>query len=93
MNVLEKQNLEKILLANWASFLDVRKLMTFVKTKNNLGLDTIFKLSVSRFEPTEKGFLIWLETESNILENKVKVTTEALLTLSGEILHISSEII
>lgn len=88
INIIE---LEKILLANWTAFLNPREIISFITaetTKNNETNDPISSLTVSRFELTQNGFLIWIDFKSN---NK-QTTLEVLLKLNGEIKLLSKEV-
>jgi hypothetical protein len=94
-DILDKNKLEKILLTNWAEFINIRKLIEFTRESciKHLQLPEtiqVFEIRVSRFEPTQKGFLLWLETTLNSTDiittstETIKPTLEVFLNLSGE---------
>jgi hypothetical protein len=83
---INKEKLEKLLIANWTKFLDSRQLLSLA-TQYAKPIDSSKKpesLTISRFELTDKGFIIWLDFTIN---NK-NVTSEILLFHSGEVLHL-----
>jgi len=81
------QELEKLLLKNWANFLDPRKCLDFVKEQVDANVpDKIQKLMLSRFELSENGFILWMEFASG----SSNYTTEAILKFNGELVHIET---
>lgn len=82
---LKKESLEKILLANWTSVIDIRELLAFVSkyinSKNSESQQRLNKITISRFEPMDGYFLIWIEYESKNRNG----TIECHLKLNGEI--------
>jgi hypothetical protein len=88
--VIKFEKLENLLRANWSKFLDRKLLFSFIQEHlQYVGLSTscqVQSISFSRFEPQEKGFLVWIEF--SIIDHshrKVKGTCEATLHLSGTI--------
>ncbi len=63
--MLNKEKLEKLLLTQWTEFLDYQKIRSFSESATK---QKIQKLSISRFELTEKGFLLWIEANNHTLE-------------------------
>ena len=93
--MLDKKQLENILLSKWAEFLNVRKLIQFAKESlihyTNLSSSfQVFELRVSRFELTSTGFLIWLEVILTHSGDKINVTIEAFLSGQGELTYINN---
>ena len=98
MNIIKPEGLEKLLIANWTQVLDVKAVYKFI----NENIDSpINNLTITRFEPQENGFLLWIEfnyVESlkkvyvnamgypiRIGTSTINITIEAFLKLSGEI--------
>lgn len=82
--ILNKQKLEAILIANWTEFLNIRNLLGFAeKVASSLSIHPgkPEKLTISRFELTPKGFLIWIEFKIRNIE----ITSEILLDSFGEL--------
>jgi len=90
MQILNIQELEKLLIANWTAFLNHREIFKILtdQTKNNTINGPINGLTVSRFELKPKGFLIWMEFNSN----QVAYTTELILNFDGELIPIRTEL-
>ena len=91
-----KINLEKfetILLRHWTEFIDVRELLSvetqFVKTHLNID-GHIKQLTISRFELTDHGFIIWIECSLKYLNKFVNITSEIFLHKNGDLEHIKS---
>jgi len=71
--MIDKEKLEEVLIRNWASFLDSKKLMVRVLQDANSTADTfnivmkdvgpkkMVQISVSRFQLTTDGFVVWVE--------------------------------
>jgi hypothetical protein len=89
--MLNTQILEKLLVANWTSFLDFRKCLDYAGqcavehggVKNPCRAE---KLMVSRFEFTRDGFLLWLEYSIG----SDHFTTEVILHHDGSLTHIKT---
>lgn len=56
-----KDKLEKLLLANWASFIDYRKLLHTIS--EHIGT-TVKQIKLSRFEYEQAGFVVWAECQT-----------------------------
>lgn len=98
MDIFNADNLEKLLVANWTHFLDSSKLMAFVlKTvqENANRLDIIssekiknkgIKITVSRFELTNNGFIVWVDFNVPLQQFKyADGTLELLIGINGKI--------
>jgi hypothetical protein len=70
--LFDKTKFEELLVANWAKFIDSRKLMNFVnytvqQNKHHLATITDYKtqkksqVTISQFFMQEKGFALWIE--------------------------------
>jgi hypothetical protein len=62
--MLDILKLEKLLIREWTEFLDSRKLLRFIKrTIEETGqiADDPLGFSITRFELTNDGFIIWIE--------------------------------
>jgi hypothetical protein len=89
--MLDTQILEKILITNWTSFLDFRKCLDYAgecafrhgDISNPCRAE---KLTISRFEFTKNGFLLWLDYSVDSKE----FTTEAILCHDGSFIHIKT---
>jgi len=75
--MMDTHKLEALLIAQWTEFLDARLLLK--QLGDHLG-EAIRNLTISRFEMTDKGFLLWFETTA--AHSKKRTTVEALLTTS-----------
>ena len=102
MKILNKEKLEELLIVKWPQFIDTSKLMKFIientksqqshfghienteiKTKGN-------QITISRFDLTSQGFIIWVEFQIP-LENKIAFgTTELLINSAGILTHIQT---
>jgi hypothetical protein len=72
-NVFCQDTFEKLLIANWTQFLDSSKLLAFVlvKIQENANNFTLIesetkpfkgvRISISRFQPANSGFIIWVD--------------------------------
>jgi len=87
---IETEKLEKLLIANWTQFIDARQLFSFVeeniKTSMKESMCKVNSLTITRFELSNNGFIIWLDFKAN--SKSILGTIEALLSHSGEIYHI-----
>ena len=81
--VINPEKLEKLLVAHWAEFMNVRSLMEgaakIIAASENTGIRKVQKLTVSRFELADNGFILWLECKIN----EENFTVELLLELTG----------
>ena len=100
-NIIDNLKLEKILIANWANFLDQKKLIAYtlmcvqnhkfskeVETRKKL-LPNI-KITVSNFKLKKHGFNIWIEYSVPIEQNVAIGTVELSLYNSGDLCHIQT---
>jgi hypothetical protein len=91
LKVLDRDKLEKLLIARWSDFLDTRQLLTFVKQccdhLTESDDNTVQNIKISRCEPQTSGFLVWIESTMNLANspNPVNLTIEAFIDLDGEI--------
>ena len=97
MSILKKENLEKLLIANWTQFLDIQKVMSFVleQVRNNLNNFALIEqgqykafgtnVTISRFQIIPTGFIIWAEFKTSLDDKFVIGTTEFILTNSGSL--------
>lgn len=89
-NLIEKEKLETLLVKNWAEFLNYRELLNSIKEliPKKTKLHTI---SISRFEITSKGFIIWTQVsviDSNHCVNDILF--EFLLLNNGDLLELNN---
>jgi len=88
------EKLEQILISNWAEFLDLRKIIGFLQTlaTEQLSVDElqVMKVTISRFELSESGFILWFDYDVNLTKQKKKVnmTSEVRLLNNGNLLHL-----
>jgi hypothetical protein len=100
-DIIDNLKLEKLLVANWANFLDQKKLIAFtlmcvqnhefgsvVETHKKL-LPNI-KVTVSLFQLKTHGFNIWIEYSIPIEQNVAVGTVELSLCNSGELSHVQT---
>jgi hypothetical protein len=87
MNIINTEELEKLLVSNWTAFLQPREILKFANEQvKNINVDSpINNLSISRFELKSNGFLLWVEFNSTISQQKINGTIEAFLTTAGEL--------
>lgn len=82
---IKKETLEKILIANWTSILDVREVLTLVSnitSENSKSQHRIDKITISRFELVNDYFLIWIEYK----KDDTNGTIECHLHLNGDLI-------
>lgn len=80
--MLNKKKLEQLLLANWTEILDKQQLDNFI-AKQISETYKLHKITLSRFEIVEDGFILWLEY-SLLLSNKtLQITSEIHLSNTG----------
>lgn len=88
--MINKHQLEDVLIKNWANFLDIRKLRKLVESiiQKEFHFENINlrKISLSRFEMQENGFLVWIETTTN----SHHITSEIFLFNTGSVKHVES---
>jgi hypothetical protein len=83
---LKKDTLEHLLISNWTNILDVReviKLVTDVMSNKTNCQYKFDKLIISRFEPQDDCFLIWIETICK--DTKINYTIECFYNLNGSL--------
>lgn len=95
--LVNKEKLEELLLANWSKIIDARAMLSLVRDlqANYLGIDEpcqVRSSTLSRFEWTKNGFLIWIEFELDCSGIKKNGTSEVILTHTGSIIHVESEL-
>jgi hypothetical protein len=94
--VVNIEKLEKILIAKWAEFLDVRAVMDLVEKQAKIHFSVealeVQRITVSRFELSEDGFLVWVESIVNLPDQteKVNMTSEFYLLTSGAFRHMQT---
>jgi len=97
-NIINKQNLEKLLVSKWTTFMDSKQIIAFtllavrnhrdsfqtIQEENELpGKNT--QVTISRFEPHPDGFLIWIDYTVPHFNEIVVGTVEAKLKLDGDL--------
>lgn len=95
MNIILKDKFEQLLIKNWATFIDYKRLIAYllecardtdfpVIQQKNLQVKGT-QLKISRFQPEENGFIVWVEFSILVSNTEVIVgTTELFLATSGE---------
>lgn len=88
------QELEKLLIKHWFSFLDVRKLLEYATStaKNKLKIQNpkVTTLSVSHCELKTEGLLFWIDYKILDGNEVVNATTEFILKIDGSLVHIKT---
>ena len=95
-DLLNKPALETLLRKSWTRFIDKTKLIAFVlKQARDADFPTApvpvnnkqsgYKVTVSRFELMSAGFLIWVEFSVPVEDKICMGTSEAFITIQGEI--------
>lgn len=96
--ILKEDKLEELLVANWAAVLDTSRLMAFcLKNVRDTALTVIpetrkiqTSITLSRFQTTPQGFILWVEF-SVPNEEKIAVgTTELILSFDGQLTHVQT---
>lgn len=100
-DVLKKDELEELLVANWTQFIDSSRLMAFVlqNTRDRIEHFAILpsssvinkgvRLTISRFQMEKTGFVVWVEFSVPIGTNSIAVgTTELVVEYGGEVRHV-----
>jgi hypothetical protein len=89
------EKLEKILIAKWAEFLDAREILSFAGkiAREHFHSENIkvHRMTITRFEFTEDGFILWLDCVVNLTDQneEVNMTSEVYL-LSNGLRHIQT---
>ena len=86
--ILDVKKLEKTLLTTWDEFLNIRELRETIKSTaiTRLGYDpecSVQKFSLSRFELTATGFLIWLDATIQNRGSQSNITIEFSMSKNG----------
>ena len=93
------EKFEKTLVKNWTEFLEIREFLSYAQTLavNHLKLSknsTVTKLTISRFELSTQGFIVWIEyilSQNNTVVNRdIAITSELVLDFQGNFNHIKS---
>ena len=97
MNIFDADKFEKLLVANWAHFMDSSKLMAYVLKKvqeNAASLQIIsaekiknkgVRITLSRFSLTNRGFVMWIEFNCPVApSNYAEGTMEIIVGFDGE---------
>lgn len=92
--IINTKKLEKMLIKHWTDFIDVRAVIAFVKhivvaELNFTSKCQILKVKISRFEPKNNFFIVWLETSILDGEKEVNITIETSIHLSGKIIYLN----
>jgi hypothetical protein len=84
---IDTEKLEKLLIANWTAFLQPREILKFViEQAKTVNIDSpISNLSISRFELNDYGFLVWIEFNSIVNNQKINGTIEATIDSTGNL--------
>lgn len=97
-NLIIQDKLEDLLIAKWACFVDVRRLMAFVMSHvrdaqlPHVADDEVapkgVQITISRFQWKQEGFLVWVDFTIPVERTQIAVgTTELLLKQNGEVVH------
>jgi len=95
--ILDTNKLETLLIKNWTELFDVRDMLKYtqkiatVHLPSNKTNKEINNLSISRFESTPQGFILWLTYSVIENETKYKAISEILLDFNGNAEHIRTE--
>ncbi len=93
--LLKKTDLEHLLRSNWSTFIDKTKLLAFllqevrdadfpIASRTSAKLQKGYKITLSRLELIEKGFLLWIDFDVPISADKRCIgTSETILTNTG----------
>jgi hypothetical protein len=100
-DIIDNLKLEKLLVANWANFLDQKRVIAYtlmcvqnhkfdkvIETHKKLLLNT--KITVSLFQLKKHGFNIWIEYSIPIEQNVAIGTVELSLSNNGELGHVQT---
>ena len=81
MDIIIRENIEKLLLQKWADFIDIQSLRKFVTSALKINAKSPLSIRVSKFYPENNYFIIWME----IKVNNTFHSLECKLTLDGNI--------
>tara|TARA_Y100000296_G_C4961894_1_gene151410 strand:- start:161 stop:487 length:327 start_codon:yes stop_codon:yes gene_type:complete len=100
-DIIDNLKLEKLLVANWANFLDQKKLIAYtlmcvsnhefgqsVETDGKL-LPNV-KITISHFQLKKDGFNLWIEYSIPMEQNVAIGTVELRLSNGGDLSHIQT---
>lgn len=100
-NIIDNSKLEKLFIANWANFLDQKKLIAYtlecirnhkfkqtVETGNKLSPN--IKITISHFRLKQEGFSVWVEYTVPIKQKIAIGTVELHLSNSGDLNQIQT---
>ncbi len=92
--MFKKTKFEKLLVKNWTEFLEIRKVIEFLKTMTIKELETtnpkITTLSVSNCFFSERGIIIWIDYSIQNSNKIVNRTSEFLIRNDGKIEYVNS---
>ena len=86
---IDKQNLEKLAIKNWPSFLDPRQMFLYLTTiaEEQLHIQgKVTSIRMTRFELTLQGIIIWIEYIIKYNTSSVNATSE-FLVVGDELIH------
>ena len=99
--LIQVTKLEELLVSKWAHFVDASRLIACVmacvrdahlphSVEDEVPTKGV-RISISRFEWTQPGFLIWADFSVPVGENQTAVgTTELVLAPTGETTHVKT---
>jgi hypothetical protein len=86
--IINEENLEKILVANWTQFIDSKLLRDFVQNEVPKNLNSLInipvkklsintnRVSLSRFYPHQNGYILWIEFVLKVKDKIAEGTIE-----------------
>jgi hypothetical protein len=93
--MIDTKKLEKLLIKSWTEFIDIHEMMHYTtKLATELGFVTqkVKKVSITRFELVENGFLVWVDYIVVSKNKDVNISSEIFLN-SNDIKHLKSIIL
>ena len=103
MGLIKEEKLEELLVAKWADFLDVQKIIGFVVTavrerapnftmiEQERAARNANQITLSRFQIAPQGFILWAEFVVPLEPGKTAIgTSELFLTNDGKISHLQT---
>jgi len=100
--IINEENLEKLLVANWTQFIDSKLLRDFVQNEVPKNLDSLIniptknlsintnRVSLSRFYPFENGYILWIEFILNTGDKMAEGTIEAFTSTRNKLITTNS---
>lgn len=92
--IFDPRKLEKLLIKDWTEFIDIRKLLNFLKTnaenKFNINSPKIDTVIVSNCEMNETGIFLWIDYKLLYSNNIVNITLEVKLNRDGTLENIKT---